>query len=295
MKSQLKSICFPVEKIETREVLKNAEMAYNSENAYAIVGSWPEIGRTKVLNFCSSVYKLIENALILEPLVPVLESKFKDLKISVGNDKDSQFTVRMSPVIPSFSRKGEVIKPAITFANSYDGKLLAQATGGLVRYTVDKKGVVSEMYSSFLQGLSFSYTFKHSNENIYSMEGISRTIDEYIANFHNVEKQIKMLKRVLVESKSNSDLEKLIRNLTKGTVFPLKEIEETIQRINYESEIFGTTPNLWTVYNSMNYILEYSESSLTNKMRIDADAKIYANVCEFFAPSKKKHSKKVTA
>lgn len=295
MKSQLKSICFPVEKIETREILKNAEMAYNSENAFAIVGNWPELNRTKVLNFCSSVYKLIENALILEPLVPVLEAKFKDVKINVGNDKDAQFAVRMSPVVPSFSRRGEVIKPAITFANSYDGKLLAQATGGLVRYTVDKEGVVSEMYSSYLKDLSFSYTFKHSNENIYSMEGISLKIDEYIANFHNVEKQIKLLKQVPVKSTKSAQLEKLIRNLTKGTVFPLKEIEQTIERILYEAEIFGTIPNLWTVYNSMNYILEYSESSLTNKMRIDADTKIYANVCELFAPKKRTHEKKITA
>lgn len=294
MKSQLKSICFPVSKVETSEVLKDANMSYNSENAFAIVGSWPELKRTKVLNFCSSVYKLIENALILEPLVPVLEAKFKDIKIIVGNDKDAQFTVRMSPVIPSFSRKVEVIKPAIIFANSYDGKLLAQATGGLVRYTVDKKGEVSEMYSSFLKDLSFSYTFKHSNENIYSMEGISKTIDEYVANFHNVEKQIAMLKRVTIKSVRNADLEKLIRRLTAGTVFPLKEIDGAITRILYEAEIFGTNPNLWNVYNALNYILENSESQLTNKMRIDADTKIYANVCEFFSP-KVKTKKKVAA
>lgn len=292
MKAQLKSICFAVNKVETREILKDEAMSYNSENAFAIVASWPELKRTKVLNFCSSVYKLIENALILEPLVPVLEKKFKDLKINVGNDKDAQFTVRMSPVIPSFSRKVEVIKPAITFANSYDGKLLAQATGGLVRYTVDSKGTVSEMYTSYLKDLSFSYTFKHSNENIYSMEGISATIDEYIANFHNVEKQIEMLKRVTIKNVRNSDLEKLIRRLTTGTVFPLKEIDGAITRILYEAEIFGTNPNLWNVYNSLNYILENSESQLTNKMRIDADTKIYANVCEFFAP---KVNKKATA
>lgn len=292
MKSQLKSICFAVDKVETSSILKDETMSYNSENAFAIVGTWAN--SKKVLNFCSSVYKLIENAAILEPLVPVLEAKFKDLKISVGNDKDAQFTVRMSPVIPSFSRKGEVIKPAITFANSYDGKLLAQATGGLVRYTVDKKGIVSEMYSSFLKDLSFSYTFKHSNVNIYTMEGISKQIDDYVANFHNVEKQIAMLKRVTIKSTGNDDLEKLIRRLTAGTVFPLKEIDGAITRILYEGEIFGTKPNLWIVYNALNYILSNSDSQLTNKMRIDADSKIYANVCEFFSP-KVKTNKKVTA
>lgn len=292
MKSQLKSICFPVEKVETKEMLKSVDVGYNSENAYAIVGRWDK--REKILNFCSSVYKLIENAVILEPLIPVLEAKFKNLTISVGNDKDSQFTVRMSPIAPSFSRKIEVILPLITFANSYDGKLLAQATGGLARYLVDKQGNVSVMYSSYLKDLSFSYTFKHSNENIYSMEGISKLVDDYITNFHNVEKQIEILKRVTIKSTKSADLEKLIRKLTTGTVFPLKEIEQAIERIRYESEIFETNPNLWNVYNSLNYILENSESQLTNKMRIDADTKIYANVCEFFSPKIKK-GKKVAA
>lgn len=278
MKTELKPICFQVDKLPMNEVLKNPEMEYNSENSFGIVASWGK--REKLLNTCSSVYKLIENASILEPLIPVLESKFRALNINVKSDKDAQFTVKISPDVPSFSPKTEVIKPAITFTNSYDGKVMAQAMGGLVRYMVDAKGEVFATYSTFLKGLSFSYTFKHSNENIYSMQEISTKIDAYIADFKTVQDQINLLKAVDVVKPTNNKLEKLVRNLSKGTTYPLKEVEQTIERINYESEIFETNPSLWSVYNSMNYILESSEAGLTAKMRMDADYKIYANVLE---------------
>lgn len=279
MKNELKPICFPVQKTESSNVL-NSGISFNSENAFAVVGTVGTAKTPKILNFCSSVYKLITNKAILEPLIPVLEKKFKHLNMSVINDKDAQFSVKISPVVPSFSKKSEVIRPAIIFANSYDGKVLAQATGGLVRYVVDKKGNVFETYSTFMKELSFSYTFKHSDKEIYSMERISKLIDEYLINFYSVEAQINKLKKRSIQDETSKGLEKLVRQLAAGTVFPLKEIEETIQRINYESEIFGTKANLWTVYNSMNYILESSESALTAKARVDAEAKIYANVCE---------------
>lgn len=296
MRKELEHICFHVEKVDSVDLMKNSEMLFNSDNAYAIVGKWPVKEtepnkpakiKEKTLNFCSSLYNLIENRAILEPLIPVLESKFKHLEISAISDRDAQFTVRISPTIPAFSPNTEVIKPAVTFINSYDGKVLAQATGGLVRHLVDEKGNVFTTFSSFLKGLSFAYTFKHSNEDIYSMEQISSKIDEYIAEFAKVESQIDMLKAITIEKATNAKLEKLVRNLAKGTIFPLKEVEETIERIQYEEMIFDTEPNFWSIYNAMNYILENTEASLTRKMRMDADTKIYANLCEFLTKKKK--------
>lgn len=299
MNPKLKTICFDVEKVESKELAKNPNMEYNSDNSFAILANWPEVtdeltkrvlipARQKTLNYCSGVYKLITNASILEPLIPVLDSKFKSLDMSVTNDKDAQFTVRMSPVVPSFSPNSEVIKPAITFTNSYDGKVLAQATGGLVRYMVDHKGNVFATFSSFLEGHSFRYTFKHSNEEIYSMTELSTKIDEYIENFASVETQIETLKAIDIVKPTSNKLEKLVRNLAKGTLFPIKDIEDAIERIMYEEMIFDVAPNLWTVYNAMNYILETTDKVLTTKQRMDADEKIYANVCEFLNGKKKK-------
>jgi len=289
LKSDLERICFPVEKIPTIELMKDDKMEFNSENSFAIVGTIGD--RKKTLNFCSSVYALVENVHVLEPLIPVLEGTFKSLDIKAFSEKDAQFFVRMSPTIPSVSPNVEVIKPALTFRNSYDGKILAQATGGLVRYFVDEKGTVNQTYASFLKGLSFSYTFKHSNENIYSMHGIAAELEKYVANFGTVEKQIEFLKAVNIEKATTNKLEKLIRVFSKGAMFPLKEIEETIDRIHYEGLIFDTDPNLWSIYNAMNYILETSESALTKKMRIDADAKIFENIVEFVATKEKKAKK----
>ncbi len=280
MKTELKPICFPVFKVESVELAENKKMLYNSGNSYAIVARWKD-GTEKTLNYCSSVYKLIENSAVLEPLIPVLEEKFKALDFVVGNDWDAQFNVKISPVRPSISKRKEVILPAITFTNSYDGKVMAEALGGLVRYMVDDKGNVFKTFSAYLPGLSFRYHFKHSNENIYSMLEISALIDKYIADFKTVEKQIQMLKAVDIEKPTSKKLEKLIRKLADKTVFPIRQIEETIERINYESEVFNTDPSLWSIYIAMNYILETSESELTQQMRMNADGKIYANILEY--------------
>lgn len=309
MRREIKHVCFPVEKVLSIELMPTME--FNSENSYAIVAKWPDIPtrieggkfgdiRKKVLNFCSDIYKLIENSSILEPLIPVLEKKFSNLIISASNYRDGQFIVRMTPVVPTFAPKSEVIKPAIFFMNSYDGKVLAQAIGGLVRYVVDEKGNVETTYSTYLTGLSFAYTFKHSNEEIYSMEGISAQVDSYIENFVNVENQIDLLKQITISNPTPKKLEKMIRNLTTKTNFPLKEIEETIDRVLYEAEVFQSEISLWMIYNSINYVVSTSEASLSDKQRIDTDSRVYANLLEFIPkeseakPTKKKKKQKVS-
>lgn len=280
MQPEIKAICFPVAKEVTVELFKDSAMEVNSENAYAIVG---RIGkRKKVLNFCSEVYKLVENSNVLEPLMPVLEQKFKGFEARVKSTKDAQFFVNVTPTIPTVSPKTEVILPAVSFVNSYDGKIKAQAIGGLVRYMVDEKGRVSVTFSTYLKGLSFVYEFKHSNSAIYSMEEVSTHIDNYITNFETIENQIDLMKAVTIEKPTSAKIEKLIRNLVKGTHFPLKSIDETIQRIEYEMDVFECDLNLWILYNSMNFILENCEADLSQKLRMEADNKIYANILQLF-------------
>lgn len=278
MNSAIKSICFPVAKVATSSILKDA-MEFNSENAYAIVADLGK-GRTKVLNFCSDVYKLVDNASILEPLMPVLEEKFKTFDLRVKSPKHAQFFVNVHPTLPTVSLKTEVIMPAITYVNSYDGKILAKAIGGLVRYMVDEKGRVSITFSSYMKGFSFVYEFKHSNSAIYSMTEVSGLIDEYITNFKTVEHQIDLLKSVTIKNPTTNKISKLVRRMAKGTQYPLKSIDETVERIQYELTVFDLDLNLWTLYTSMNYILENCEADLSQKLRMEADNKIFANIIE---------------
>jgi hypothetical protein len=298
---KLKTIFFPVEKVPSASIMQNPDMEFNSDNAYAIVATWPaELKpasnvplpkqRQKTLNFCSDVYQLILNQDVLEPLIPVLEQKFKSLEIIVSNDKDAQFGVRVSPAPESLQKMTEVIVPLVTFTNSYDGKLLAQATGGMVRYLVDDKGNVFQTFSTYLKGLSFVYKFKHNNEGIYTMLELSEKIDQYLAEFHKVTDLIEGMKQITVKT---AGLEKFLRKMADGTIFPLKELEETIERIHYESMLLDVEPNLWTVYNAMNYITENTEAALTQKHRMDVNAKVFINMVEHMDSVLKKKKKEV--
>ncbi len=288
MNSELRAICFPVSKVPLSAILPNHE--YNSENAFAIVGNVgiklqpshniPLVDRNKVLNFCSDVYKLVENKSILEPLIPVLDQKFKGLEITVDNSKDAQFFVKVSPLLPYISKKSEIILPAISFINSYDGKIKAQAIGGLVRYVVDNKGNVLKNFATYLKGLSFIYEFKHSNTAIYSMLEVSNHIDTYIENFATVQHQIELLKSIDVENATNKNIDNIIRKMAKGTQFPLKSIDDVIDRIVYEMYLFECNFNLWILYNAMNFVLETCEAELSKKLRMEADNKIFANILE---------------
>lgn len=288
MKKELEKIFFDVEKVPSVELSKFDNMEYNSENAYAIVAKWPALNdkkegvlRRKTLNYCSDVYQLILNKDILEPLIPVLESKFKKINIRVGNDKDAQFGVRVSPAPTGLQKMSEEIVPLVTFTNSYDGKVLAQATGGLLRYLVDAKGNVFEMYSTFIKGLSFTYKFKHNNEGIYSMIELSDKVDQHVNEFAKITDLVERMQSVPVKARGADALEKFLRKMADKTIFPLKELEETIERVQYESMVLDCDPNLWTVYNSMNYITENSEAALTKKNRMDVNAIILTNIVQY--------------
>lgn len=298
MKTELDQIFFHVEKVESASIAANKNMEYNSDNSFAILAKWETKSesitqentiREKTLNYCSDVYQLVRNQDVLKPLIPVLEEKFKFVDLYVSNDKDAQFSVRVSPVAPSVSVRNEVVLPLITFTNSYDGKVQAQATGGMVRHLVDEKGIVHITFSTYLKGLSFSYKFKHNNERVYDMLDLSGKIDTYLADFSNVTEQVENMKKFEIKHKS---IEDFLTKMAQGTIFPLKDLEETLGRVHYESMILDTEPNLWTIYNSMNYITEYTEKSLTKKMRMDVDAKIYVNMLEYMESETKKQDKK---
>lgn len=289
----IKAICFPVDKMPSVEIMKNSEMEFNSENSFAIVAQIG--GREKTLNFCSNEYNLLTNESILAPLEPILEKKFKGLDITVSAPYDSQFFVHLSPTMPTLSPRSEVVKPSINFTNSYDGHLKARAMGGLVRHLVDEKGNVTKTFTTYLKGFSFMHEFKHSNNMIYTMEEISKQVDLYIADFKKVEDLIDIMKRVDFKTATTAKIEKLVYKLIDGTRFPVTSITgmtekgdriigsnvmSVVERVRYEMIVFNSPMTLWILYNAMNYVLETCESQLSEKARMEADNKIFANITE---------------
>jgi Domain of unknown function (DUF932) len=295
---QIDKICFPVEKVESIEVMENKATLFNTENAYAIKAYVQREGKTveKILNFCSKQYKLLLNKSILLPLIEVMEPKFKGIIVRSTSHKESQFTVSFSPFVPTITPKTEVVRPAVFFENSYDGKLKAKAKGGIVRYLVDANGKVSVTYATYVDGLSFDYVFKHSNEFIYKMESISHLIDQYIENFSKVEEMIERMKSVEITDLTKDKLKAIVTALVKGSRYPKylitgedekgKEVvafnaDTVISRVKYEMNVFDCNLNYWLLYNAMNYVLENADLKMTPKDRADIDNQIFATIAEF--------------
>ncbi len=295
---EIDKICFPVEKVESTEVMENKAMLFNSENTYAIKAIVQREGKgvEKILNFCSTQYKLLLNESILLPLIEVMEPKFKGIKVRATSHKESQFTVSFSPFVPNISPKTEVVRPAVFFENSYDGKLKAKAKGGIVRYLVDANGKVTVTFATYVDGLSFEYVFKHSNELIYRMENISQLIDNYIENFSKVEELIERMKSVEIPDITKDKLTGIVKALLKDTRYPKylitgqdekgKEVvafnaDTVISRVRYEMNVFECPLNYWILYNSLNYVLENADLKMTPKERTEVDNQIFATIAEF--------------
>jgi hypothetical protein len=295
---EIDKICFPVQKVESTEVMENKAMLFNTENAYAIKAIVQREGKDveKILNFCSNQYKLLLNKSILLPLVEVMEPKFKGIKVRATSHKESQFTVSFSPFVPQISPNTEVVRPAVFFENSYDGKLKAKAKGGIVRYLVDANGKVSVTYATYVDSLSFDYVFKHSNEFIYRMENISQLIDTYIENFSKVESLIERMKSVEIKDINKEKLKSIVTALIKDTRYPKylitgedekgKDViafnaDTVLSRVKYEMNIFECPLNYWLLYNSLNYVLENADLKMTPKERADIDNQIFATIAEF--------------
>lgn len=307
---EIDRICFKVDKFSSVDLMANDETLFNTENEYAIVGEVDREGQKvqKILNFCSNQYKLLRNKTILEPLIEVLEPKFKGIIVRAKSHKESQFTVSFSPFVPKISPNTEVVRPAIYFGNSYDGKVKAHAKGGIVRYLVDANGKVSTTFATYVQGLSFDYVFKHSNEFIYKMERISELIDNYIENFSKVEELIERMKSVEIKDITTEKLKAIVVALTKDTRYPKylitghdekgKEVvafnEDTVlSRVKYEMNVFETPLNYWILYNSLNYVLENANLKMTPKERADVDNAIFSNIVEFIPSNNEENESKL--
>jgi hypothetical protein len=295
---EIEKICFPVEKVEITSLLVNEATLTNTENTHAIMAVVQREGKNvqKLLNVCSKQYKLLLNQSILLPLIDVMEPKFKGIKVRATSHKESQFTVSFSPFVPSITPKTEVVRPAVFFENSYDGKLKAKAKGGIVRYLVDANGKVSVTYATYVDGLSFDYVFKHSNEFIYKMESISHLIDQYIENFSKVEAMIERMKSVEIADITKDKLKGIVASLIKGSKYPKylitgedekgKEVvafnaDTVISRVKYEMNVFDCPLNYWLLYNALNYVLENADLKMTPKARADIENQIFATIAEF--------------
>jgi hypothetical protein len=229
-------------------------------------------------------YVLVENSEVLNPLVLVLQEKFKNLRVRVGNTDNEVFVVDFFSEAPD-RRKNDYIAPVIRVENSYNGKKKAKATAAI--YAIDKNGKES-FYST---KSNVNYVFKHhSDEGAVKIAEIAGKVDEMLAEFNNIEQQIETLKKFEVKEITKT-LEELVPDAKK---YPKKAVSLAVELVGYETNLMGTTPNLWIMYTALAQAVKKSdfESSLKDWQKEEADAVAWENCLNYAAGQKKTKKKK---
>lgn len=261
------STLFHVEKVKTASLFANSLMTTNSKDEYSIVG-YTDKGKM-LLNTCSERYKVVKNEEILLPLMELLEKQLGTIQVKrVVSENNARFSVQIAPVKKGLSI-GEIV-PMFKFSNSYDGTVMANLTGGLFRL-VCSNGASVPVKDKFK-----SYTFKHNDERIFNIGEVNEMVFAYLNEFASVTEKIKVLKSVSV-----SDINEVIAEMVKGTLFPKKALEQAKSRSLQESITESEDMNLWLAYNGLNYVLNHDRSyEIAEHIRTAMDERILSNTLQ---------------
>lgn len=233
-------------------------------------------------------YVLIPNNDILMPLIEVLKGKFKDIRARVQNIDNQVFTVDFYEVLPDRIKVG-YLAPTIRIVNSYNGKIKATAKAGLVWIHRNKE--TGKIEEEILNNGGIHYVFKHhSDEGHIKMTEIAKQVDEILAGFGSVKSQIERLEKIKV-TEVLSTLHEIVPD---AKAYPKKAIPLALELVTYDSQVFGTEPNLWLLYTALAQAVKKNESTMDDYQKDMADSVAWANVLEYaeLRPKKKAEKKK---
>jgi hypothetical protein len=263
----LKGLLFDVEKVPMAQVAPGFASLKGKD--YAIIGH-PNEGKI-ILNRVSNDYHLVKNSEILTPLVELLEKRFSQMQVRVINEENARFDVQLKPIKTNIRVVGELI-PMFNFQNSYDNSSYANLSGGMYRLVCENGATVP------VKDLSFSYRFKHNDSDLIDLKtwvDVNAKINDFIKNFPKIETTVRKLKKRIIPME---DLEKLMANLTTGTLFPKKAVASAILQATVEAEQLNENMNLWLAYNGLNYILNHDRDyKIVQHVRNTIDEKLMAN------------------
>jgi hypothetical protein len=199
------------------------------------------------------------------------------MQLRVINEDNARFNVQLKPIKTNIRVVGELI-PLFNFQNSYDNSSYASLNGGMYRLVCENGATVP------VPGLSFSYRFKHNDSDLIDLktwEDINIKVNDFIKNFPKIETAVHKLKKRIIPME---DLEKLMADLTTGTLFPKKAIASAIVQATIESEQMDEKMNLWLAYNGLNYVLNHDRDyKIVQHVRNGIDEKIIAHAMEMIA------------
>lgn len=267
MKNDLKSIYFPVEKLELKDYLH--DMEFDPAITHGIFATTKE-GKKRLINVCSSGYGLIPNKELIQPILDDFEAKFGEVEVKAYNFHYARFRVdvilKKDPI--KFS-KGTIF-PKVTITNSYDSSVRFMGSAGIFRLEC-LNGLSTPV------GKGIKVDFMHTSGAVTNAENFIESIREFADNTKDIKQMYEpMTEKILTPGRAQEIIEE-VRNTTS---YPKMAVEFANQRLQEELTTIKAPLNEFILYNALNWGLFNSPSTLRDHKKF----KIDQEVLNFFLP-----------
>ena len=243
------------------------------------------ISNGEVVNVCSEKYGLLKNEdFFLKVEEKLIEADIQYDMRSINRDNRS-FKVdyilnddRYDIVING--SKKDIIKPMLSFFNTYDGSLKGGGSYGYFRQICSNGLNIVEA--------KLKFDVKHRG-NIFEL--VLPKMDILIEQFMNNEYYTLKEKATLLSDRKLSDVGQFVKEICDKTdVFkyelnPKNKVvspfaEQVINTINFEAEYLSVSPNQWLAYNAFNEILNDGTFKKTFDKQHEFDSQIFNTILE---------------
>jgi hypothetical protein len=297
-------ICFPVQTVTLSSLLSEEYELLASDRQMAVVGE-TGIRHKSIFALQSKDYSLIPNQLIRS----VIDECMQDYSLDIRYTTQGEFSITI--ILPDRVNMGsEQLYKSLIINNSYNGKTPFTIQGTSIRMRTEKSVRVSyyrklcsnglmgwvddfmnmEDYLNWLaagQPKKYTDSVQHRTtieekeftdkdkllQKRVSHKGLkTEWFREYLTKeLQNFLNQPSSLTAQVYKRLEDKPVSENIGQIIEDTQLPKMLARQAMDRLRKEEKILGVKPNLWLLYNAINYALFNSRSSLTINDRYKLD------------------------
>jgi len=235
--------------VDTKDVLLPG-ISVRRETEKTVLMNYPN--GDKVVNFCSSQYRLIHNSEIFPAIEELLNSRYiVKPKYIIHNDCEFfvNYVIEGKDTIIGKS-KFDKSSPIIRVTHSYNSKRKFTLSLGIWRQ-ICSNGMFGFAYDSKINMLhTESLTYTIQNDLLYHIE-------KALEQVSGLKSRYEVMTDISVQKLALPNVLEQVINEAK--LFPKKQLYQVDKRIQEELAM-GVELNQFTVYNGFNYVLNHSDS-----------------------------------
>lgn len=249
---ELQKIYFPVEKLNASSLFPDYRFPRGKDT---IIYNPDE---KRILNVCSKDYSLVSNQSLFAPIYENLVTRFGTsmIDVSVKTVDSKKFYVTM--VLnnqPYQIQPGDIVKPTIELANSYDGTLKFSFSIGFYR-VICSNGMMGFEKQAMQQQ-------KHFNG--------QADLTKLFSMLDDVDAQLGRFKKLAERRLTSLEIEELTLQINEKTSYPPSLIKEVPEVLSKEREILNVEPTSWLLYHAFNNRLNHADIKMHREFRARID------------------------